>query len=200
MLAAYSRASRNVAIILLAAGASTRMGTPKQLLQYRNRSLIRYLTEIALASDATSLCVVLGAESARVQQELADLSATLLENPRWAEGMSSSVRAGLAWVPASVHAAIIMLCDQPLVSTGLLDSMINAYVSSGKPIVACEYAGTLGVPALFDRSLFPDLSNLTGDRGAKQIVTQHHGDVYRIPFPGGTVDLDTPSDFKHFTS
>jgi molybdenum cofactor cytidylyltransferase len=176
------------------------MGTPKQLLQYRNRSLIRYLAEIALASGASSLCVVLGAESARARQELADLPAILLENPRWAEGMSSSVRAGVAWVPANVHAAIIMLCDQPLVSSALLNSMIDAYVSSGKRIVACEYTGTLGVPVLFDRSLFPELSNLTGDSGAKQIITWHPEDVYQISFPGGSVDLDTPSDFNLFAS
>jgi len=200
MPTSHSHAGSSVAIVLLAAGASIRMGKSKQLLQFRNRSLVRYLTEVALGSRALYTCVVLGAESARVQQELADLPVTILHNSRWPEGMSSSIRVGLASLPDGVSGAIIMLCDQPFVTTDLLNSMLDAYTSSGKPIIACEYAGTLGVPALFDRSLFPELFNITGDRGAKEIITLRAGNVHRIPFPDGTVDLDTPSDTLHIVS
>ena len=197
MLTARSRTG--IAVVLLAAGISARMGAPKQLLRYKNQTLLRHVTGQALLSHATFTCVVLGAESARVRQELTDLPVAIVENLRWDEGMSTSIRTGLACIPESVQAAIIVLCDQPLVSTGLLNTMMDVYVSSGKHIVACEYAGSLGVPALFDRSLFSELSQLSGDRGAKQIITQHAVDVYRMPFPGGSVDLDTLSDFEHLT-
>jgi molybdenum cofactor cytidylyltransferase len=187
---------KEVAILLLAAGPSRRLGSPKQLLQYRNRSLLRFTTEIALASKASLVYVVLGAEADRLGTEIADLRVEIIHNPDWEEGVASSIRAGVGAVPGITNGILIMLCDQPLVSVTLLNDMIDAYHSSGKRIVACEYGGTLGAPALFDRSLIADLARLTGDRGAKQVIATHAAELCRISFPEGLVDIDTMNDYQ----
>jgi molybdenum cofactor cytidylyltransferase len=187
---------KKVAILLLAAGPSKRLGTPKQLLPYRNRSLLRYITEISVASKACRTCIVLGAETSRLEKEIADLPVESVHNPEWKEGIGSSIRSGIATMSGVVDAILIMLCDQPLVSVELLDEIIGAYRSSGKAIVACEYEGHLGVPALFDRSLFPELAGLGGDKGAKQIIAAHSAEAYRIAFPEGAVDIDTIKDYQ----
>jgi len=187
---------KRVAILLLAAGPSKRLGTPKQLLPYRNRSLLRYITAIAVASRACRTCVVLGAEAGRLKREIADLPVECVHNPEWEEGLGSSIRSGVAAMSGGVDAILILLCDQPLVSAELLDEIIGAYRTSGKAIVACEYGGQLGVPALFDRSLLPELAGLGGDRGAKQIIAAHSAEAYRIAFPEGAVDIDTMNDYQ----
>ena len=187
---------KEVVILLLAGGPSKRLGRPKQLLPYRNRSLLRLTTEIAVASKARRTCVVLGAEASRLGKEIADLPVAFIQNPEWEEGIGSSIRSGVAEVSSTANAILIMLCDQPLVSVTLLDEMVDAYHSSGKPIVACEYGGTVGVPALFDRSLIAELAELRGDNGAKQVIAKRSAEVYRIPFPEGLVDIDTMSDYQ----
>ena len=187
---------KQVAILLLAAGPSRRLGTPKQMLPYKNRSLLRYITEIAVASKACRTCVVLGAEASRLEKEIAGLPIESVYNPEWKNGLGSSIRSGVAAMPGVVDAILIMLCDQPLVSAELLDEIIGAYRSSGKPIVACEYGGHLGVPALFDRSLLSELAGLGGDRGARQIIAAHSAEAYKIAFPEGAVDIDTMNDYQ----
>ncbi len=129
-------------------------------------------------------------------KEVADLPVTVVHNPDWEEGIASSIRAGVAAAGDTAKAILIMLCDQPRVTTGLLDEIISAYLSSGKRIVACEYGGTLGAPALFDHSLVSELTGLRGDRGAKQVIAEHPADVHRITFPGGVVDIDTTDDYR----
>jgi molybdenum cofactor cytidylyltransferase len=188
----------SIAAILLAAGSSTRLGAPKQLLNYRGRSLLRHAAETALASSVPALHVVVGFEAERMKAELGGLDLHFADNPNWNEGIASSIRAGISSLPHSVDAALILLCDQPLITAQVLNEMINAYAGRGKPIVACEYGGTVGVPVLFARSFFPELLRLQGDRGAKQLITQNLDQVTAIPFPGGSVDIDTPADKKQF--
>jgi molybdenum cofactor cytidylyltransferase len=187
----------SVGLILLAAGASTRMGTDKQLLPYRGRSLVRYMAEVALASKCQPIAIVLGAHGDRINPEIATLPLQIVENDRWSLGMGTSIGAGVQAAAQSLDAVIVMLCDQPLVTSWHLNQLIAAYKATHYPVIASAYSSTLGVPALFDRSLFPDLLSLTGNVGAKHLIGQYGDRVYPVPFPEGAIDLDTPEDYQN---
>ncbi|MBD2743906.1 nucleotidyltransferase family protein [Coleofasciculus sp. FACHB-1120] len=190
-----------VGLIILAAGASTRMGTPKQLLLYQGRSFLRHTAEIAIASLCQPIVVVLGANAEQIKPEVSELPIQIVENPQWAEGMSSSIRVGIEALDnlnQSLDAVAIALCDQPFISSQLLNQIVEAYQVTRRPIIASEYAGSLGVPALFSRALFPELMSLKTTEGAKQIIKKHSPEVFRIPFPGGAIDIDTPKDYQEF--
>ena len=187
----------SVGLILLAAGGSRRLGTPKQLVRDgRGRSLIRRAADAALGSACRPIVAVLGAAGAEVQQELAGLPVRVVINDAWETGMASSLKAGLSALEAEgpSEAVVVMLCDQPMVTAPLLDSLIAAWEVSGHDLVACEYDSVLGVPALFGRPLFGALASLEGDQGARRIINTHPGHQSRIAFPGGGVDVDTPED------
>jgi molybdenum cofactor cytidylyltransferase len=183
---------------VLAAGASRRLPGPKQLLRFGGVTLLRHAAQTAVAAGCGPVVVVLGAAAAAKQLrfELVDLRVAIVENTRWKEGMSSSIRAGLdALEQASPpDAVLIMTCDQPHVTPALLKQLVAAYVATRPPAVACAYAGTVGVPALFDRSLFAELKALEQDQGAKGILERHLPRIGRIPFEQGAVDIDTPED------
>lgn len=140
---------------------------------------------------------MIGAEAPRCRKELCGLEVELVVNESWPRGLASSIRAGLAALqqarPAPA-AAILMACDQPLVTAGILARLAAAYRESRNPVVACAYAGTLGVPALFDRSLFGELRALKGDRGAKAVIERHRARAVSVEFAGGAVDVDSAED------
>lgn len=186
----------HISTLLLAAGGSARYGSPKQLLPFRGKPLIRHLAEIAMQSKADATYIVLGAQVKRVQQELSGLAVQIIINEQWQEGIGSSLRTGIQALPETADAALVMLGDQLLVTSAHLNSLIETYHSTGKPIVASAYAGTLGVPVLFARRFFPELQRLSGDRGAKQIIQNHPEAVVGVPFPDGVIDIDTPGDFQ----
>jgi molybdenum cofactor cytidylyltransferase len=146
--------------------------------------------------------VVLGAHAHQLQGELHGLDAIAVENPGWSDGIGSSVRCGIEAVrrQPEVEAAVLMLCDQPLVTAQLLDTLVATHRRSGAPIVATEYAGTTGVPALFRRSLFDELVTLRPEAGAKQVIARHRAEVVGVPFPAAAIDLDTPEDFERARS
>jgi len=183
---------------VLAAGGSTRLGSPKQLLPYRGRTLLRHAAETALAAGAARVVVVVGAEAERLRAELDGLDVHVVENTAWAEGLSTSVRAGLEALEsaAAPEAVLFTTCDQPLVTPDLLRAMIAVYGASRPPIVACEYAGTAGVPALFDRALFGELRELRGDSGARRVIERHLAEAVRVPFPDAAVDVDDAEDAR----
>jgi molybdenum cofactor cytidylyltransferase len=184
--------------MILAAGGSTRLGQPKQLLLFQGRSLVRHAAETALASVCRPVVVVLGARADRLQSELSGLPVTVATNLQWEEGLGSSIRAGLnALAPGTggPEAVVIMLCDQPLISARFLDQLVRVHQSSGRGIVAAEYEGAAGVPALFSRAYYPELAALRGRRGAKPIIVKHAKDSERIPLPEAAFDLDHPEDF-----
>lgn len=191
--------SSSISILLLAAGASARFGKPKQLLPYRNRSLLRHVAEVATSSSTSATSVVLGFEADRMKQELSGLPLTILNNSKWQEGIASSIRTGISSLPASVDAALIMLCDQALISVEILNTIIATYLAAGKRIVASEYAGTIGVPALFGKEFFPELLQLKGDKGAKEVLRCYSAICGRVPFPGGEKDIDLPNDAAHLS-
>lgn len=192
-----------IGIIILAAGESKRMGLPKQLLNIEGVSLIRRTAEVALATDCYPVVLVIGAHKAQLAHEIIDLPLTVIDNQMWHEGMASSVKMGLAGLYMTykdVEAVIMLVCDQPYISVSLLERMIEIYRTKKPPIVACKYEDQVGVPALFDRKLFEELLSLTGDKGAKPVLMNHLDEAYLLTFEAGSIDLDTPEDYKNFQS
>ena len=184
-------------VILLAAGASVRYGRPKQLVQFQGHSLLRHLAEVCSSSKASSVQVVLGAYAELLKHQLYGLRLQTIVNLDWNSGISSSIRFAIKNLDRSPKALLVVLCDQPHVTSQLLNGMIETFEKTKRLIVACEYGNSLGVPALFHRKLFGELENLSGDRGAKQVIMRHRNDVASIPFPEGSIDIDTPQDLSN---
>ncbi len=183
-----------VSILLLAAGSSSRLGRPKQLLPYRNTTLLRHLAAQAIASAASEVIIVLGSDSENMRRELKGLPLKIVENKDWEKGIGSSIRAGVREA-GTAGAVLIMLCDQPLVTTSLLNSMIAAF-SGNNSLIACSYSSTVGVPALFGKEFFSELTQLKGDAGAKGVLLRHREKIHQISFPAGSIDVDTEEDVK----
>lgn len=195
-------AVKRVAAIVLAAGGSTRMGAPKQLLRLAGESLVRRAVRTALASRCAAVFVVVGAHADAIAREIDDLSCTRVDNPNWHDGIGSSISAGVTAVNITqppFDAVLITLTDQPYVTAALLDRLLAAGATAPVGLVACEYAGTTGVPALFARRHFDALRALTGDRGGKGLLAAPGDAVVRIPFPDAAIDLDTRDDYRRFT-
>ncbi len=188
-----------VGAVILAAGNSSRLGEPKQLLHYRGETLIRRAARAALKAHCAPVIVVTGAGHPRIAEELAALDVCILHHPEWARGLGSSIRAGLASALAAspaLDALMLMVCDQPWVTAELLTALVAARTQTRQPAAACAYAGIVGVPALFDRTLFPSLAALPDEHGAKQILAANAEAVARVAFPQGAIDIDTPADWR----
>lgn len=190
-----------VALLLLAAGGSTRMGQPKQLLPYQGRTLLRHAAETAVATGCTPIILVTGALHEALATEVADLPIQVAHNPDWATGMASSIRTGLA---AADHfqptAVLIMLMDQPLVTPELLRGLIIQQQQTHAPIVAAAYGDTLGVPAIFSATILPKLLMLEGAQGAIKLIASLGDAVGWVDFPAGLLDVDTPEQYNALLS
>jgi molybdenum cofactor cytidylyltransferase len=185
-------------IIILAAGASKRLGTPKQQLPFQNKSLLQNVVHAARQAGTMPIVVVLGAFATQIKQQLVTEKVNTVINPHWPTGMGGSIKTGLQHLlqlSPQVNSALLLLCDQPFITTALLEEMYALKKTSGKAIVACSYGNTIGTPALFDKSIFPQLLSLNGQEGAKKILLQHREQVGTIDFPQGAVDIDTNSDY-----
>jgi len=185
-------------VILLAAGASSRMGKPKQLLEYQGFPLIVRAVNAALASSAWPIVVVLGADAPLIRPLLARLPVLVVENPRWPEGMASSLQTGLTQLDRfslSLDGALISVVDQPHFSATVIAKLI-AGLTPDKTLASARYAGRLGVPALFSRRHFDELRALQGAEGARQILAAHSSQVAAVDFPELAIDLDTPADYE----
>ena len=186
----------SIAIIVLAAGASTRLGAPKQLLKYNGITLLRRTVETVLLSKTKSVHMVFGFEAEKMQLEIAGLPVDVVVNPNWRRGISTSIRSGILSLEPNIDAAIIALCDQPKLSTDILNTLIDTYTSTRAPVVTCKYAGTIGVPAMFDHRIFTELLSLEGNLGAKKIIERYMKERIEIDFLGGEIDIDTIADQK----
>ena len=192
-----------IATIILAAGSSSRLGEPKQLLTNNGKTLVRQITETALSLQTGPVVVVLGANQARIQAELTDLPIQLGQNPSWQEGMASSLQTGLNYLSStSIDAFLVLLTDQPFVTPALLQELIDTRQKTNRGIVACQYGedNFLGVPALFDARYRSAFMNLSGDMGARKLIKQHADDCAAVLFPLATIDLDTRQDVENWQS
>lgn len=189
--------SSSIAAIVLAAGRSSRMGTHKLLLPLGGRPLIAHATASACASRAESVVIVVGHEAARVRAALPPDRYTVVKNPDYAEGMATSLRAGLAAVPASCCGALIVLGDQPLQSAELLNRLIDAATTAPDHIVVATYDGRRGNPVCFPRRYFPELKAVTGDEGGRTVLRRHAAEVVAVECGdlAPNLDADTRADF-----
>ena len=188
------------ALILLAAGASTRMGRPKQLLPIGARPLLRLVVEAALAAPVSPIVVVLGANAAEIAPCLDGLPVQVVANANWAEGMGTSLRCGMESLKAcapTVDAVIVALADQPDFSSAHIAKLIETRRSTGRPIIASECDGVRGPPVLFAAKFFPVLLALQGDAGARTLLRERADEVTAVPVATAR-DLDTPADYTDY--
>jgi molybdenum cofactor cytidylyltransferase len=181
-------------VIVLAAGAATRFGSPKQLAQVNGRPMLHLAVTRAAEIAGQSVTVVLGANAADLAPLLRHTGASLVINRDWAEGLGSSVRAGVARIPAAAEGVLLMLADQPAVTADDLRRLVDSWRRQPRCIVAAQYAGTAGVPAIFPREDFAALSGLRGDAGARALLQGAGDRLVRVPLPGAAIDIDTPED------
>ena len=185
--------------IILAAGKSSRLGQPKQLLPFRGKTLVRTVIDAAREAGCWPVVVVIGSNSAKVQQELAHADVVKVQNKNWQRGIGSSIRTGVQalinQVP-DVEAILLLLCDQPAVNAQFIERLIATREATKKNIVASSYANTVGVPAILDRSLFKELLALGDEAGAKSIILKNPERVAPLAFPEGAIDIDTSEDWK----
>ncbi|MDR7523252.1 MAG: nucleotidyltransferase family protein [Armatimonadota bacterium] len=184
-----------VAAVVLAAGASVRMGRPKLAIPVRGTPMIRRAAQAALGSRCREVIVVLGAHADVYRPLLDGLDVRLVVNPDPAEGMGSSIRTGVEAVSPEATGVVILLADQPLVGAEVIDRLIETAVTERRRIVASAYHGTVGPPVYFDRALFLELLTLEGDRGARSVIEAHpqEGVAIAIPEPMAA-DVDLPGD------
>ncbi|RFZ85728.1 nucleotidyltransferase family protein [Mucilaginibacter terrenus] len=190
------------AVVILAAGSSSRLGEPKQTLIYDGKTLIQHAVEAAMVSKCRPVIAVVGANHELVSSYIPHQDVHIILNNEWSEGMASSIKAAVNYMlhDFDIDSALFILCDQPYVNHKLLDAMLQAKQESEKAIVACAYGGTVGVPVLFDRSMFNHLLLLQGDEGAKNILKTHPEEVVTIPFDKGVIDIDTQDDYNNLLS
>jgi molybdenum cofactor cytidylyltransferase len=211
-----------IAAVILAAGESSRLGQPKQLIQFRGKTLVRRMVDAASEAGCRPILVVVGngkqaphldalrspKEETRqpvnaITSELKKTGATIVANSNWKCGIGTSIRTGIRHLidtAPGVEATVLLTCDQPFVDRAVIDGLITLRHETGKPIVAAGYAGTLGVPALFDRDRLPELLQLDDSGGAKSIILSNRDHVAEFPFPEGKIDIDTAEEWERFCS
>ncbi|WP_225413608.1 nucleotidyltransferase family protein [Stigmatella hybrida] len=185
--------------VVLAAGSSSRLGRPKQLLLHEGQTLVRRTAEAAVAAGLLPVIAVLGAHPEAVAAELAGLPVHPVLNPDWAAGMGLSLRVGLRALPPEVDAALVVLCDQLRVDAAHLAALVDTFTRTHAPIVASGYAGARGVPALFSRALFAELEALAPEEGARRVIAREPSRVVEVALPGGDEDIDTAADLSRLT-
>src|SRR5271165_425166 len=184
--------------IVLGAGASSRMGASKQLLELGGKPLIALAVDAALGSQARPVVVVIGADAERVREAISGRPVCVVLNPEWSSGLSSSIRVGMAALLAAepaLDAALLALCDQPALSPEVIGRLAALHRATGR-IAASRYGGRNGAPAVFGRRHFAALEALTGDEGARGILNGDPGCVVAADLPEMGFDMDTPADCR----
>ncbi|SKB27308.1 nucleotidyltransferase family protein [Daejeonella lutea] len=191
---------KSYAVIILAAGSSSRLGRPKQLLAYRGKTLLQHAIDSAKATKAKQTLVVLGAVKELINNQIDDKGIVRVDNPNWQSGLASSIKAGINALNSNspnLDAAILMVCDQPFADATILISLLAKQAETGDAIVGCSYDDTKGIPALFHSSLFTDLLSLEGDAGAKKLFDKYKEVSSFVSFKQGGIDIDTSEDYKN---
>jgi molybdenum cofactor cytidylyltransferase len=189
--------------VILAAGASSRMGSPKQLLLLDGQPLVVRAATAALDAGAWPVVVVLGAHAEKIRPVLARQPVLIVENSSWPEGMAASIRTGITTLTQfsrRLDAALVALCDQPAFTAAVIAQLLAAQHATGRSIVAARYATRHGAPALLLREHFPALAALTGEAGARDLLNGSPTRVAAVDLPALAHDLDTPADYAVFKS
>ena len=189
---------KQVAAIILAAGASTRFGQPKQLLDWGGVPLLAHIADVALGAGLAPVIVVLGCQAEAARAALGTRPVQAVMNWRWEAGLSTSVQVGLATLPPGTEAALFLQCDQPLITPNLLQALVARFEETGFLIVRPTHAGQPGTPALFARCLFPELAAASGDEGGRSLIARHKKDVATVEIadPHTLADIDAPADYE----
>ena len=181
--------------LVLAAGGSTRLGAPKQLLTYKGATLLDHVLDTARACEFDQLICVIGGSATEIREHVDLSNAEIVENPHFGEGCSSSIAAALQTVDARADVVVLMLADQPGVTADTVAALIKGRGAS--PLAACAYEDGRGHPLAFDRSTFADLKRLHGDKGVWKLLDLRAGEVVDVPIPGLTPrDVDTDEDYR----
>ncbi len=186
-------------VIILAAGSSSRLGQPKQLVNVEGVPLLRKSVLAALATKYSPVVVVLGSNAEEHKNIIAHLPVEIVIHTEWEKGMGSSLKAGihqLLKINAETTAIVVMVCDQPLLTSAHLTALRDAYRKTLKPIIASQYNEIIGVPALFDHSLFSELQKINDTQGAKAVIEGNLKLVETIGWADGRLDIDTPEDLN----
>ncbi len=197
-----SEESSNYGIVVLAAGGSKRLGSPKQLVDFKGKNLLSHTITTAQKTGIVDIVVVIGGHAKLIQSTLVGLNVIEVVNTNWKDGMSTSIVSGLNALlnlKPNLEGIIIMPCDQPFVTHDLLCALIDKYKQTTASIVASGYNNILGCPAFFHKSIFPNLLALKGDTGAKLLIRSNPDLVETISFVLGSIDIDTAADLDRLT-
>lgn len=193
-----NRLQNKIGIIILAAGNSSRLGRPKQLLEYKESTLLKNTVSEALKVENSFVIVVTGSNHDLIEKELNLPKITFSFNSHWENGMSSSIANGikqLLLLNPKCEQCVLTVCDQPFVSSLIFENLIKEHHASQKGIVASAYSETLGTPVLFHKKYFQDLLELKGQEGAKKLIKKYAEDVVSVLFEKGNIDIDTEEDY-----
>ncbi|MCX2575298.1 nucleotidyltransferase family protein [Pedobacter sandarakinus] len=190
----------HTAIIILAAGSSSRLGRPKQLLKVGGKSLLQHVIDEAQSAQLSPILVVVGASAEETVSCLNPGKAQIVVNSNWQKGMSTSIISGLAQLddgnlPKQV---IFAVCDQPYISAKVFEQLVAKAAESKAGIVSAAYGKTLGTPVLFSSKYYDELLKLAGDEGARKLIKKHRSDLATINFEGGAFDIDTEADYINY--
>jgi molybdenum cofactor cytidylyltransferase len=192
----------SIGIVILAAGGSGRMGKAKQTLQVETgKSMLRRTAEIALETSLRPVVVVVGANKKEVVPELDSLGVTIIDNSKWADGVSSSMTIGLAglyMMHKGLTGAIVLTCDQPFVTTELIEYLVHRFEKSGKKAVMSKYGKKSGFPLLIGSSFFAEVTHLTGEEEVTKVLEKHVKEIDYVDFDKGSVDINTPEEYLHY--
>jgi molybdenum cofactor cytidylyltransferase len=188
-----------VGAVILAAGESSRFGEPKQLVQFRGRTLLSRAISAATESQCQPIVVVTGSDSATIGAAVNEAAVRVVENRQWRRGIGSSIRAGVQQMiddAPNIDAIVLLVCDQPFVTGAVVQQLVAIWRATRRPIAASSYCGTVGPPALFDRSCVAELLALKDDMGAKRLILADPTRTAEFPFPEAAHDVDTMSDYE----
>ncbi len=191
--------ARDVWAVILAAGGSSRLGRPKQFLLWKGEPLLRRVARMAAGSSCRSVLIVAGEHQQTTQDAVRGIPSEVLFNPDWEKGLSTSIKRAVHSLMGRTpepRGALFLTCDQPLVNGTIIDQLVELFCRGEGAIVAAEYGGSRGIPAVFGRSVFPELTDLTGDRGAKSVIERDPRRVVSLSCPQASVDIDTPADWE----
>jgi molybdenum cofactor cytidylyltransferase len=194
---------QDIGAVILAAGESSRLGQPKQLIQFRGKSLVYRIVDAAKKARCSPTVVVIGSDREEVERELKAESVVIVGNENWRRGIGTSIRAGMRRLidkAPTLEAVVLLVCDQPFVDARTIARLLTLREKTKRAIVASRYANTLGVPALFDRSCFQELAALDNATGAKTVILSNRERVTEFPFLEGRIDIDTLDDYEKLLS